>query len=1760
MKKLLGILLFCTAAPLLLLLLSFPMISNAQPRNAGGLVVPRGYESYDSIRFDLFGVEQGRRALSPNYSWNNTDSTSNALMNAYSDSVQATFEGLFGSIDAGSLIGGKRKGIYDLRPRYWVLLARCKARTFYPSPASSEDFHFGNGNYWRYNDINFNPSASWHNSTYDTNDISPYAEYPKKDSFVVDTFRTRNYNGSTDTLVHYGDQGRVILGYSDDQFADEILRVDSNTSFPWSRGDTMTSTHDSIMYLTDPAKTFSVTLDFNIDSAIDNALAGGRPDSLLPLITVQVLFKEGPRFSNGFNGKSVLPFVPFQDSAHLSNPGWYKVAEVVVNKHIFDSLDTSWKAEDTLQSGAASHAWKFKQLHIMLKDVPPAMLAQMKANIDDNDWYLWGQGSGSPALVSSSHPDSIVASAPGFALSFLKLKALLEIRVLSTYRATVRVRGLDFHDTTIDKYLYRKRIAGTLDSTHSCNPNGSIGGFDDSLALYLTHSDGATTKPHEIMLNDTHPAEGGHVGPLSIPMLGYFDFIAGKQGIYSHWREQDDGKNTLQYRRFRMIFDGQPPSMYENQYTFFGGKGVNVFPREYVYHTAADAYSVGWPSTNDMVACLNITRHTASDSAYWRYEQQCANFRYYAEDLRGSSRVALLHPNKKRFAIEAQLQGWALTSFPVGDWNPTLHKYEAYNTITHQFHYAPDTTGYSGGQRPTTPEEINAMGFCMLAEGIPTFNSAQGVDFPGLKGGGPGAYGPAPRARAHQQPVRLTHGYNVGHEYTTGVYYIYTYDSHGAIVDSLPQWTRPDSSEISGDMPPFYLGYSNTWRAYNALISRMNAIYDSTNGRHCLHPYKYMTWQDAYSNSNAGNHDDHMDDVSKALAFLKIQKTQSVLRWSRGTKGEYLDSAGAFDPDSYSFVEVGMFKDSISPTFINHAAIVVNTHMYPSLRDSEDLNYYNQGLDTLSMCHPIFGDIDVRKIYMTIDTSKFEAAFRSPYYVVRDLWHPDTTWLVKCDSAFAVYIKPGDAKFLYFEKGLSIKAAVASEIHDSADFCFNNGHRVAERMNKSRDVITYTRNHHVYVSYPSQGLTYSKHEQSGADNIATGIEVPIDTTHFCAHPSIMVARNDTGVALVYWMIDSSNDKVGPTYWLRAAYQPHPDSAWKIAQDVTTQFPDASTLKDLVTPVIAPISDTTWMIAAVVNPTGSTGRSVIKGLKYHTPVGAASHFDLRDTTLVTAPDEGVKIYFPTCASRPLPDSKYPFRLAWQYRNQIYYDRYRFDGAYLARHDSTFCVSAGLNECWNAHPCIATNGTRYRYPLGEGGTGDYSNVWIDDDVAWEAKFQVVGAADEWMTVIRHRYQTDYISGHWGGFDVWVKDGTMNPIHWPEITAQHEQYTVVAPYILWADKQPLHDWIRATWQADDTGGVWIAGWIPGTWYTATFGEKGRYPSLGLTTDSIPNWSKDSVVPLSIAFQSYLTHGGSSDVRITNGWVPWIATAHIDPTLWLFVPNDTNCWEVVNSTRWGHGQIGTTPRLFEWLPSDQGRGGQFDDDWPSVSRAPNELHTNIFAIHSGETLTLNRTMSIPALTTLRSHLATGSDYVQWLITLRRWADSSYIATVDSFYISGTVNHSPGAGLPPTSSSITLGSVGDDSAFLSVELKRGDTTNTLRRTLLEEVSDSLNVGGSYKIAISKPKTQPTTLALTVHPNPFNPTAWIEMTSSPSLHVTLELYDLLGRRLQILYDADSPQNGNLHLVLDASVLPSGAYLLRATSGNEVVSTRIELVK
>jgi hypothetical protein len=978
----------------------------AQPRDAGRLVVPEGYEQYDSIRFAPGGVEFLRQGMTwiKHGDYFHPSKELIELTNRMLDTLMGTFEFGFGDQYGNDLLGSntissKRKGVASRMDGFYSegfsltrIAGQNKARTFYPSPnPRGEDFYFAHANTWRYNDINFNPQASWHDNAYDTNDISPYCEYPQNDSFVRMSFHSSRYGtrSGDDSLVYADDEGRVILGCSDNRAADELLRVNPNTTFPFQ---------DSLGHIhIDTAKTFSLNLDFNIDeSSIDTVGVGNRRREQLPLLILQALFKEGADSTQSFPGWPVSPFLPFRDAEHPNNPGWYKVLEVVVTKRVYDSLiaagEYSWKSEDTLQNGLPAHSWRFVQLHRILTDVPESMRALMKVNRGDADFAEWGQGSGLSAITTLQTPDSAIADAQ------LREKPLLELRILSTYRATVRIRGLDFHDTTLDKYLYRKRIPGSLTSTHSCNPDGSIGGYDDSVNAHLAAQFDHAPFTSEFLFNDTYYYEAGASSALSVPMLAYLDYLGAKHNVHAHWREQDDGRNARQYRRFRMVFDCRPPSMFENQFDFFGGNlfagsfeksGCVVFPEDYLYYSHLDPPNVAWPSHNDTIVGLITARRALVDptGAYRAYESETARFADYCGKLRGSQRVALDHPNNKRFAIGADLQGWGICNFKLLTVDKTKH----------QYHF--DRRKGYGLDRPTTPEEIMGLGFAMLAEGISSFNSAQAFN----RDLAPGVCGLAPRTRAARDSASITHGYNIGHIYTW--------------LDTN-EWTNPDTSDLCGDLPPFYVGYSNSWRAYIRLLTRMNEIYDSTNGRKCPHPYKYMTWQDAYSNNRA-EHDTYGygDRASKDRAFLKIVETRAVKRYTRGPDGSFLDSSAVDDPND-ARVEVGMFKDSISATLINRAAIIVNTRFWPSLVDSVDLRYYNSGMDSLSMCHTTLGDIDSRKITMLIDTSQLPQSFRYSRYLIRDLWHPDIEWQAPANAPFSIYLKPGDAKFLYIEKGL----------------------------------------------------------------------------------------------------------------------------------------------------------------------------------------------------------------------------------------------------------------------------------------------------------------------------------------------------------------------------------------------------------------------------------------------------------------------------------------------------------------------------------------------------------------------------------------------------------------------------------------------------------------------------------------------------------------------------------------------------------------------
>lgn len=79
------------------------------------------------------------------------------------------------------------------------------------------------------------------------------------------------------------------------------------------------------------------------------------------------------------------------------------------------------------------------------------------------------------------------------------------------------------------------------------------------------------------------------------------------------------------------------------------------------------------------------------------------------------------------------------------------------------------------------------------------------------------------------------------------------------------------------------------------------------------------------------------------------------------------------------------------------------------------------------------------------------------------------------------------------------------------------------------------------------------------------------------------------------------------------------------------------------------------------------------------------------------------------------------------------------------------------------------------------------------------------------------------------------------------------------------------------------------------------------------------------------------------------------------------------------------------------------------------------------------------------------------------------------------------------------------------------------------------------------------------YPNPFNPTTIIMYEVPAQLQVTLLVFDMLGREVARLVDADQPA-GRYRVAFDAGSLPSGTYVYRLVAGNEVISRKLVLAR
>jgi serine protease len=105
-----------------------------------------------------------------------------------------------------------------------------------------------------------------------------------------------------------------------------------------------------------------------------------------------------------------------------------------------------------------------------------------------------------------------------------------------------------------------------------------------------------------------------------------------------------------------------------------------------------------------------------------------------------------------------------------------------------------------------------------------------------------------------------------------------------------------------------------------------------------------------------------------------------------------------------------------------------------------------------------------------------------------------------------------------------------------------------------------------------------------------------------------------------------------------------------------------------------------------------------------------------------------------------------------------------------------------------------------------------------------------------------------------------------------------------------------------------------------------------------------------------------------------------------------------------------------------------------------------------------------------------------------------------------------------------------------------------------------LRIGNFLLVSVSSDASPPLTFSLAQnYPNPFNPTTNVEFQIAKRSHVSLKVFDLLGRGVATLADEErSP--GSYKVTWDASNLPSGIYFYRLEAGGFVETRKMVLLK
>jgi uncharacterized protein (DUF362 family) len=242
---------------------------------------------------------------------------------------------------------------------------------------------------------------------------------------------------------------------------------------------------------------------------------------------------------------------------------------------------------------------------------------------------------------------------------------------------------------------------------------------------------------------------------------------------------------------------------------------------------------------------------------------------------------------------------------------------------------------------------------------------------------------------------------------------------------------------------------------------------------------------------------------------------------------------------------------------------------------------------------------------------------------------------------------------------------------------------------------------------------------------------------------------------------------------------------------------------------------------------------------------------------------------------------------------------------------------------------------------------------------------------------------------------------------------------------------------------------------------------------------------------------------------------------------------------------QVGMVPKHLYTLPTDNGRRGALHSEGgPSATHLPRSIAD----------LNLARPVHLAVIDGIKN--ARGGEGV-WNPTWQLWQDHVLLAGKDA-----VATDSVGAylmGHDPEGASLSLPAGGSCDNHLELLHQRGMGTN--RMSEIEVVGD-----GATLVSVGQRATEMMPAQMELHqnyPNPFNPTTTIGYAiagvRNQAVHVSLRVYDLLGREVVVLVDGRKFP-GSYEVSLDAGGLPSGAYMCRLTAGSFVQTRRMTLLR